>query len=127
MNRRGSINARGIPLSVPSRHLGDDRDIDPARFVWADEIGSDLGMTRSYGRAPRGQRTQATVPGKRGANRTLITTLTVDGFGPGLLLDEAIDRATGRTPPDRAPDAYSEYHSEPKHDVGRPLGDRSTT
>ena len=70
------------------------RDIDPARFVWVDETGSDLGMTRPYSRAPRGQRAYGDVPGRRGRNRTLITALTVAGFGPGLLLDEAIDRTT---------------------------------
>jgi transposase len=68
------------------------RDVDPARFVWVDETGSDLGMTRPYSRAPRGQRAYGDVPGRRGRNRTLITALTVDGFGPGVLLDEAIDR-----------------------------------
>ena len=70
------------------------RDVDPSRFVWVDETGSDLGMTRPYSRAPRGQRAYGDVPGRRGKNRTLIAALTVDGFGPGLLLDEAIDRTT---------------------------------
>ena len=70
------------------------RGVDPARFVWVDATGSDLGMTRPYSRAPRGQRAYGAVPGRRGKNRTLITALTVDGFGPGLLLDEAIDRTT---------------------------------
>jgi transposase len=70
------------------------RGIDPARFVWIDETGSDLSLTRTHSRAPRGQRAYATVPSKRGKNRTLITALTVDGFGPGLLLDEPIDRTT---------------------------------
>jgi transposase len=51
-------------------------------------------MTRTYSRAPCGHRAYGDVPGRRGQNRTLITALTVDGFGPGLLLDEAIDRAT---------------------------------
>src|SRR5688572_6100381 len=51
-------------------------------------------MTRPYSRAPRGQRAYGDVPGRRGKNRTLITALTVDGVGPGLLLDEAIDRVT---------------------------------
>ena len=66
--------------------------IEPDRFVWVDETGSDLGMTRTHSRAPRGQRAYGDVPGRRGRNRTLITALTVDGFGPGLLLDEPIDR-----------------------------------
>jgi transposase len=70
------------------------RGIDPARFVWVDETGSHLGMTRRYSRAPRGQRAVGTAPGSRGKNRTLITALTLAGIGPGLLLDEAIDRET---------------------------------
>ncbi len=72
----------------------DTRGIDPARFVWVDETGSHLGMARTHSRAPRGQRAVSTVPHKRGANRTLITALTLEGIGPGLLLDEAIDRTT---------------------------------
>ena len=70
------------------------RAIAPDRFVWVDETGSDLGMSRTHSRAPRGQRADGDVPGRRGQNRTLITALTVEGFGPGLLLDEAIDRTT---------------------------------
>jgi transposase len=70
------------------------RDVDPGRFVWIDETGSHLGMTRRYSRAPRGQRAYGTAPGSRGKNRTLITALTLAGIGPGLLLDEAIDRET---------------------------------
>jgi transposase len=68
--------------------------IEPDRFVWIDETGSHLGLTRTHSRAPRGQRAYGDVPQRRGPNRTLITALTLDGFGPGLLLDEAIDRTT---------------------------------
>ena len=59
-----------------------------------DETGSDLGLTRPSSRAPRGQRAYGDVPGRRGQNRTLIAALTVDGFGPGMLLDEASDSTT---------------------------------
>jgi transposase len=68
------------------------RGVELERFVWIDETGSHLGMTRRYSRAPRGQRAYGTAPGSRGKNRTLITALTLAGIGPGLLLDEAIDR-----------------------------------
>jgi transposase len=70
------------------------RGVELDRFVWIDEVGSHLGMTRRYSRAPRGQRAYGTAPGSRGKNRTLITALTLAGIGPGLLLDEAIDRET---------------------------------
>jgi transposase len=68
--------------------------IEPDRFVWVDETGSNLGMARTHSRAPRGERAFGDVPQRRGPNRTLITALTLAGFGPGLLLDEAIDRTT---------------------------------
>jgi transposase len=68
--------------------------IEPGRFVWVDETGSNLGLTRTHSRAPRGERAFGDVPQRRGPNRTLITALTLDGFGPGLLLDGAIDRTT---------------------------------
>ena len=67
------------------------RGVDPARFVWIDETGSHLGMTRRYSRAPRGRRAYGTAPGSRGKSRTLIAALTLAGIG--LLLDRAIDRA----------------------------------
>ena len=70
------------------------RGIDPGRFVFVDETGSHVGMTRTHSRAPRGERAVSTAPHKRGANRTLITALSLEGIGPGLLLDEAIDRET---------------------------------
>ena len=70
------------------------RAIDPGRWIFVDETGSHVGMTRTYSRAPRGERAVSTTPYKRGANRTLITALTLAGSGPGLLLDEAIDRTT---------------------------------
>ena len=68
------------------------RDIEPARFGWIDAPGSNLGMTRRYSRAPRGQRASGTAPGSRGQTRPLSTALTLAGIGPGLLLAEAIDR-----------------------------------
>jgi transposase len=70
------------------------RDLDPERLIFVDETGSHVGMTRTHSRAPRGERAVSTTPHKRGANRTLITALSLEGIGPGLLLDEAIDRAT---------------------------------
>ena len=66
------------------------RDVDPARFVWVDETGSHRGLRPRYSRAPRGQRARGAAPRNGGPNRTLITALTLDGIGPGLLFDAAI-------------------------------------
>jgi transposase len=66
--------------------------VDPNAWVWVDEVGSHLGLTPTYSRAPRGKRAQGSAPQNRGENRTLITALTPEGMGPGLLFDGALDR-----------------------------------
>jgi transposase len=92
--KKKSIRARERSEAKRAVWREQTRGIEPARFVWIDETGSHLGMTRRYSRAPRGERAYGTAPGSRGKNRTLITALTLAGIGPGLLLDEAIDRET---------------------------------
>jgi transposase len=64
--------------------------IEPRRWVWVDEFGSNTGLTRHFARAPRGERAHATAPRNHGTNRTTITSLTLAGLGPGLILDEAM-------------------------------------
>lgn len=64
--------------------------IEPGRWVWVDEFGSNTGLTRRFARAPRGERARATAPRNHGPNRTTITSLTLTGLGPGLILDEAM-------------------------------------
>ena len=66
-------------------------DIDPRRLVWVDETGSHRGLTPRFSRAPRGQRAWGIAPRARGTNRTLVASLTLDGPGPGLLFDGAVD------------------------------------
>ena len=58
-----------------------------------DETGSNLGLTPRYSRAPRGQRAVGSAPRKRGLNRTLVTSLSLEGAGPGLVLEGALNTA----------------------------------
>ena len=64
--------------------------MEPSRWVWVDEFGSNTGLTRHFARAPRGERAHASAPGNHGSNRTTIASLTLAGMGPGLILDEAM-------------------------------------
>lgn len=64
--------------------------VAPEDWVWVDEFGSHLGFTPTYSRAPRGKRAHGSAPRKRGQNRTLVGSLTLEGMGPGLLLDGAV-------------------------------------
>ena len=66
------------------------RGVDPARWVWVDEFGSHLGLTRTYARSSRGERAAGSAPRNRGQNRTTLTSLTLDGLGPGMLVEGGI-------------------------------------
>ena len=55
--------------------------IDPRNLVFIDETGIHLGMTRLYGRAPKGERLYDTEsPGNRGQNISLIGGMSIDGL-----------------------------------------------
>jgi transposase len=57
-------------------------------------MGSNLGLTRRYGRATPGQRVLDQVPGDRGGNVSTIGALGVDGLRTGLSVPGAIDGET---------------------------------
>ena len=61
--------------------------------MFLDETGSHLGLVRLYARAPRGERAVGRAPRNRGRARTAITSLTLDGLGPGLLVEGGISTA----------------------------------
>ena len=67
--------------------------IDPARLVFVDETGSHLGLVRLHARAPRGQRAVGRAPRNRGRTRTTVTSVTLDGIGPGLVVEGGISTA----------------------------------
>ncbi len=58
-----------------------------------DETGSHLGLTRLYARAPRGERAVGSAPRNRGRTRTTIGSVTLDGMGPGLLVEGGVSTA----------------------------------
>jgi transposase len=57
-------------------------------------MGSNLGLTRVYGRAEPGQRVCDQVPGDRGGNVSTIGAIGLDGIRPGLSVPGAIDGET---------------------------------
>jgi len=61
--------------------------------VFVDETGSHLGLTRRYARAPRGQRARGSAPRNRGRTRTTVTSATLRGMGPGLVVEGGISTA----------------------------------
>jgi hypothetical protein len=56
------------------------RDVRAEDLVFVDESGSNLGMTRLYGRAEKGQRVYDSVPLNRGKNVTIIGAIALKGL-----------------------------------------------
>ena len=69
------------------------KDIDPARFVFVDECGTNITLTRLYARAPRGERAFGKVPRNWDKNLTLIAALSTEGMGVAMSVEGATDGA----------------------------------
>jgi hypothetical protein len=70
---------------------------DPRRYVFVDEFGINLAMTRTHGRAPRGVRVVDKVPTNYGDNHTLVYGLRLRGVLAPLLFPGAMDGAHWNT------------------------------
>lgn len=68
--------------------------LDLRKCIFVDEMGSNLAMTRRYGRAAPGERVVDTVPGDRGGNVSTIGALDLNGMRTGLSVPGAIDGDT---------------------------------
>ena len=55
--------------------------VEPARFIFVDEMGINCGMTRRYARAERGQRAVCRVPREKGRNTIVVGTIVVGALG----------------------------------------------
>jgi transposase len=70
--------------------------VDPAHLVFVDETGANTSMTRTHGRAPQGERVQATAPAGW-QNVTLIAGLRTSGVVAPLALPGAVDQVVFQT------------------------------
>jgi transposase len=70
------------------------RGFDPRSFIFLDDMGGHVALTRRYGRAAPGKRVRESVPGDRGGNVSTIGALDLRGFRTGLSVPGAIDGET---------------------------------
>jgi transposase len=63
------------------------KNLDASKLRVIDETGSNIALTRLYGRAPRGKRARGTIVRKRGKNVTTITDLSLQGLGEKFIID----------------------------------------
>lgn len=67
--------------------------IDLSKFKFLDEAGSNLAMTRLYGRAARGKRVIDNVPQNYGENITMLAALSLSGINAPMTIGGAVDGA----------------------------------
>ncbi len=65
-----------------------------SKYIFIDEMGSHLGLTRLYGRAAPGHRVHESVPGDRGGNLSTIGAMGLEGIRTGLSVPGPIDGET---------------------------------
>jgi transposase len=73
------------------------RAVDPARLVFVDEMGANTSLCSIYAYAPKGERAYSSVPRNRGANTTLLSSMTLYGMGPSMAVVGATTKAVFET------------------------------
>ena len=65
------------------------RAVDPCRLVFVDEMGTNTSLSPLYAYALKGRRAYAQVPPNRGANTTLLASMSLEGMGHCLAVEGA--------------------------------------
>ena len=68
--------------------------LDPEQFVFVDESGTNISLTRLYGWARHDRRATGSVPRNHGKNTTLVAALAPDGLQVPWLIEGAMDTVT---------------------------------
>jgi transposase len=89
---------RDSPRVRKQRHAFQEKlaAVDPAHLVFVDETGANTGMSRTYGRAPEGERVQAAAPGAW-QNVTLTSGLRTTGVVAPMAWPGATDQVAFQT------------------------------
>jgi len=67
--------------------------IDPKRLVFVDEMGTNTSLSPLRAWSQRGEQARWSVPRNRGANTTLLSSMTVEGVGPSMAVEGATTKA----------------------------------
>ena len=58
-----------------------------ARLVFVDEMGSNTSLHELYAYSPRGERAYCSVARNRGKNTTLLSSMSLSGMGPSMVVE----------------------------------------
>jgi transposase len=61
--------------------------VEAEQLVFVDEMGTNISLSALYAWAPRGARALCSVPRNRGANTTVLSSMTLEGMGPALTVE----------------------------------------
>jgi transposase len=61
--------------------------VETERLLFVDEMGTNTSLSPVYAWAPKGQRARWSVPRNRGANTTVLSSMSVEGMGPSLTVE----------------------------------------
>ena len=67
--------------------------VEAKRLVFVDEMGTNTSLSPVYAWARKGQRAYWSVPRNRGANTTVVSSMSMEGMGPSLTVEGATDTA----------------------------------
>jgi transposase len=67
--------------------------VDAKRLIFVDEMGTNTSLSPAYAWAKKGQRTYWAVPRNRGANTTVLSSMSAEGMGPSLTVEGATTSA----------------------------------
>ena len=68
-----------------------------ARLVFVDEMGSNTSLQELYAYSPRGHRAYCSVARNRAKNTTLLSSMSLSGRGPSMVLEGGADGAVFET------------------------------
>ncbi|HZC18776.1 MAG TPA: transposase, partial [Rubrobacteraceae bacterium] len=63
------------------------------RLVFVDEMGSNTSLHELYAYSPRGERAYCSVARNRGKNTTLLSSMSLSGMGPSMVVEGGADGA----------------------------------
>src|SRR3712207_5540596 len=61
--------------------------VETERLIFVDEMGTNTSLSPVYAWAPKGQRAYWSVPRNRGANTTVLSSMSTEGMGPSLTVE----------------------------------------
>lgn len=77
--------------------VAEQAGVDADALVVLDEVGSNLDLTRRFGRSKRGTRLKESIPHGTPQNTSTIASITTTGMGPALVLNGSVTRPSFET------------------------------